>query len=60
MITLTILCALYTIFGFRRFKNRYGNYNIFDEDMKLWTLALAFSSLIVFITCISFCITYLP
>jgi hypothetical protein len=34
--------------------------NIFDEDMKLWTLALALSAFYVFISCIVFCITFLP
>ena len=60
MITLFILCIIYTFFGFRKFKNRYGDYNIFDEDMKLWTLALALSSFYVFISCLVFCITFLP
>ena len=60
MITLTILCMIYTFFGFRRFKKLYGNYNIFDDDMKVWTLALAMSAFYVFITCIVFCVTYLP
>jgi hypothetical protein len=60
MITLTILCMIYTFFGFRRFKKLYGNYNIFDESMKLWTLALAMSAFYFFIMTIVFCVTYLP
>jgi len=51
---------IYTFFGFRRFKKLYGDYNIFDEDMKIWTLVLAMSSFYVFITFIIFCVTYLP
>ena len=60
MITLYILCVLYTFFGFRRFKKLYGDYNIFDEDMKLWTLALALSSFYVLIIAIIFIVTFLP
>ena len=60
MITLFILCIIYTFFGFRKFKNRYGDYNIFDEDMKLWTLALALSSFYLLIMAIIFIVTYLP
>lgn len=60
MITLFFICVLYTFFGFRKFKKRYGDYNIFDEDMKLWTLLLAMSSFYVFITFIIFCVKYLP
>ena len=60
MITLFILCIIYTFFGLRRFKKLYGNYNIFDESMKLWTLALALSSFYIFILGIIFIVTYLP
>ena len=60
MITLFFICVLYTFFGLRRFKKFYGDYNIFDEDMKVWTLLLAMSSFYVFITFIIFCVTYLP
>ena len=60
MITLFILCIIYTFFGFRKFKNRYGDYNIFDEDMKLWTLALALSSFYLLIMAIIFIVTFLP
>ena len=60
MITLTILCILYTFFGFRRFKKLYGDYNIFDEDMKLWTALLLLAAIWSFINGIIFCISYLP
>ena len=60
MITLFILCILYTFFGLKTYKKLYGDYNIFDEDMKVWTLVLVLSSLYLFIMSLFFIITYLP
>jgi len=40
MMTLTILSTLYSIFGLMRFKKLYGNYDIFDQDPKLWLMLL--------------------
>ena len=60
MITLFILCVLYTFFGLKTYKKLYGDYNIFDEDIKVWTLALVLSSLYLFIMSLFFIITYLP
>jgi len=60
MITLFILCVIYVFFGFRRFKKLYGDYNIFDEDMKVWTLALAMSCFYIIILSIIFIVNYLP
>jgi len=51
---------IYTFFGFRRFKKLYGDYNIFDEDMKLWTLALSLATAWSIIAGLIFCIMYLP
>lgn len=40
MITLTIICVLYSIFGIIRFKKIYGHSNIFEEEPMLWTFIL--------------------
>jgi len=60
MITLTIISILYSIFGLMRFKKIYGNYNIFDEDMKLWTLLVGFSTIYSSLMGIVFIVKYLP
>ena len=60
MITLFILCVLYTFFGFRRFKKLYGTYDIFDEDAKLWTMLLFFTTTFSIIFGFFLIITYLP
>ena len=43
MITLYILCVLYTFFGFRRFKKLYGNYDILDKDLDFTFLLMTLS-----------------
>ena len=60
MITLYILCVLYTFFGFRRFKKLYGDYNLFDEPPMVWTFILVLKTAITLATTITFIIIYLP
>jgi hypothetical protein len=60
MITLTIISTLYSIFGLMRFKKLYGNYNIFDEDMKVWTLLLSMSIIYSSVMGMVFIGKYLP
>ncbi len=60
MITLTILCMLYTLFAFRRFKKLYGDYNIFDETPKVWTFALVLTTAWSITVGIVFIVTCLP
>ena len=60
MITLAIISIIYSIFGLMRFKKIYGNYNIFDEDMKAWTLLLAMSIIYSSLMGIVLIIKYLP
>jgi len=60
MITLAIISIIYSIFGLMRFKKIYGNYNIFDEDMKLWTLLVGFSTIYSCLMGIVFIVKYLP
>ena len=60
MITLYILCVLYTFFGFRRFKKLYGDYNLFGESPMVWTFILVLTTAITFATTITFIIMYLP
>ncbi len=58
MITLSVLAVLYTIFGFRKFKKRYGHYVLYEEEMQPWTLLLAvcavFSSLLAVLLIIKY------
>ena len=60
MITLTTICILYSIFGLMRFKKLYGHYNIFDEDMKAWTLLLVMSIVYSGALGITLIVKYLP
>ena len=60
MITLAILSILYAIFGLMRFKKIYGHYNVFDEDMKVWTLLIALTTIYASMMGITFIVTYLP
>ena len=60
MITITILSALYSIFGLMRFKKLYGNYDIFDQDPKLWTMLLVIAISNSFAMGIYYTLTYLP
>jgi len=60
MITLTIICILYSIFGLMRFKKLYGDYNIFDEDMTVWTLLLSMSIIFSSIMGMLLIVKYLP
>lgn len=60
MITLYILCVLYTFFGFRRFKKLYGDYNIFDESPMVWTFMLVITTAITIGTAITLIVMYLP
>ena len=60
MITLAILSILYAIFGLMRFKKIYGHYNVFDEDMKVWTLLIALTTIYASMMGLTFIVTYLP
>ena len=60
MITLSVLSVLYTIFGFRKFKKRYGHYILVDEDMKAWTLILALCAVLSCTAALFLIIKYLP
>jgi len=60
MITLTILCMLYTLFAYRKFKKLYGDYNIFGEDPKVWTFVLLLTTAWSITMGIVFIVTYLP
>ena len=60
MITLTTICILYSIFGLMRFKKLYGHYNIYDEDMKGWTLLLSMSIIYSSIMGMVLIVKYLP
>ena len=60
MITLTIISILYAIFGSMRFKKLYGHYNVYDEDMKAWTLLLSMSIIYSSLMGIVLIIKYLP
>ncbi len=60
MITLTIISLLYSIFGLIRFKKIYGHYTLVGEDMKAWTLLLAFAIIYSGAMTIGLIIKYLP
>jgi hypothetical protein len=60
MITLNVLAVLYTIFGFMKFKKRYGHYSLVDEDMKGWTLLLAICAIFSCMGAMLLIIKYLP
>ena len=60
MITLTILSVLYSFFGLMRFKKLYGHYNVFEEDMKPWTLLIVLATSFSFSMVIFFILKYLP
>ena len=60
MITLAILSIIYSFFGLMRFKKIYGHYTIFDEDMKLWTLLIALTTIYASMMGITFIVKYLP
>ena len=60
MITLSVLAVLYTIFGFRKFKKRYGHYLLYEEDMQPWTMILAICSVFSGMVAMLLIIKYLP
>ena len=60
MITLSVLTVLYTIFGFIKFKKRYGHYLLLEEDMRPWTLALFGATISTCIMAMLLIIKYLP
>ena len=60
MITLSVLSVLYTIFGFRKFKKRYGHYILVDEDMQAWTLILALCAVLSCTAALFLIIKFLP
>ena len=60
MITLTIISILYSIFGLIKFKKIYGHYTMFDEDPKLWTMLLLFTTIFSLTMGMFFIIKYLP
>lgn len=60
MITLAILSILYSFFGLMRFKKIYGHYNVYDEDMKGWTLLIALTTIYASMMGMTFIVIYLP
>ena len=60
MITLSVLAVLYTIFGFMKFKKRYGHYSLVDEDMKVWTFLIALSAVFSCTAALFLIIKFLP
>ena len=60
MITLSVLAVLYTIFGFRKFKKRYGHYSLYEEEMQPWTLILALCAIYTSMVAMLIVIKYLP
>lgn len=60
MITLAILCLIYSILAFKRFKKIYGTYDIFSESPKAWTLALVFTTAYIIVMSIGNIVIYLP
>ena len=60
MITLSVLAVLYTIFGFMKFKKRYGHYSLVDEELYGWTLLLALSAVFSCTAALFLIIKYLP
>jgi len=60
MITLTIISILYAIFGLLRFKKIYGHYNVYDEDMKGWTLLVAMTTIYSILMGMVLIVKYLP
>jgi hypothetical protein len=60
MITLAILSILYAIFGLMRFKKIYGHYNVYDEDMKPWTLLIMLTTIYSCMMGMTFIVIYLP
>ena len=60
MITLSVLAVLYTIFGFRKFKKRYGHYILVDEEMQPWTLILALCAIFSCTAALFLIIKFLP
>ena len=60
MITLTIISALYSIFGFMRFKKLYGHYDLFKESPNLWIIILLFSTIYSAFMSLILIVKYLP
>ena len=60
MITLYIMCILYTFFGLRRFKKLYGEYNIFNQNVMIWTFLLVIAVAFSFGMTIGLIVKYLP
>ena len=60
MITLTIISIIYSIFGLMRFKKLYGDYDIIDQDPKLWIVLLLFTTVFSAAMGMVFIIKYLP
>ena len=60
MITLTIICLLYSIVGTIRFKKLYGHSNIFDEKPMLWTFILVLAMAMAFALGLFLILKYLP
>ena len=60
MITLSVLAVLYTIFGYRKFKKRYGHYVWYEEEMQPWTLLLAVCAVLSGMIAVLLIIKYLP
>lgn len=60
MITLSVLAILYTIFGFQKFKKRYGHYVLYEEEMQPWILLLALCAIFSLLLALFLIIKYLP
>ena len=60
MITLAVISIFYAIFGLRYFKKRYSHSNIFDEEMKAWTLLLVLAIIYGGMAALLLIIKYLP
>jgi hypothetical protein len=59
MITLTILCILYTVFGLIILKRKYGSIET-PHDAPLWVIAIAFTGAFSLVSIVFAIIKYLP
>jgi hypothetical protein len=59
MITLTILCILYTIFGLLILKKQQGNIEL-TPDAPLWVIALLFTGIFSLLMIVMAILKYLP
>ncbi len=59
MITLTILCTLYTIFGLLILKKQQGHIEL-QADAPLWVIALLFTGIFSLVMIVMSILKYLP